>query len=44
MFKAIEEAMRSGFGADHAILVLFGDADLFGDIDAGRFLPRYRSR
>ena len=35
--KAIEEAMRSGFGADHAILVLFGDADLFGDIDAGRF-------
>jgi len=35
--KAIEEAMRSGFGADHAILVLFGDADLFSDIDAGRF-------
>jgi len=34
---AIEEAMRSGFGADHSILVLFGDADLFGDIDAGRF-------
>ena len=35
--KAIEEAMRSGFGADHAILVLFGDADAFGDIDADRF-------
>lgn len=35
--KAIEEAMRSGFGADHAILVLFGDPDAFGDIDAGRF-------
>lgn len=34
---AIEEAMRSGFGADHSILVLFGDAELFGDIDAGRF-------
>jgi uncharacterized protein YigA (DUF484 family) len=34
---AIEEAMRSGFGADHSVLVLFGDADLFGDIDAGRF-------
>ena len=34
---AIEEAMRSGFGADHAILVLFGDPDLFDDIDAGRF-------
>lgn len=35
--KVIEEAMRSGFGADHAILVLFGDPDLFGDIKAGRF-------
>ena len=34
---AIEEAMRSGFGADHAILVLFGDAALFGDIPSGRF-------
>ncbi len=34
---AIEKAMRSGFGADHAILVLFGDPDLFIDIDAGRF-------
>jgi len=33
----IEEAMRSGFGADHSILVLFGDPDLFSDIDAGRF-------
>ncbi len=35
--EAIEEAMRSGFGADHAILVLFGDPDAFGDIDADRF-------
>lgn len=33
----IEEAMRSGFGADHAILVLFGDPDSFDDIDCGRF-------
>jgi uncharacterized protein len=35
--KAIEEAMRSGFGADQSILVLFGDPALFGDIDVGRF-------
>lgn len=35
--EAIEEAMRSGFGADHAVLVHFGDATLFEDIDAGRF-------
>jgi len=35
--SALEEAMRSGFGADHAILVLFGDPKLFVDIDAGRF-------
>ena len=34
---AVEEAMRSGFGADQSILVLFGDAKIFGDIDAGRF-------
>ena len=34
---AIEEAMRSGFGADHPILVLFGDPTAFEDIDAGRF-------
>lgn len=34
---ATEEAMRSGFGADQSILVLFGDAGLFGDIKAGRF-------
>ena len=33
----IEEALRSGFGADQAVLVLFGNADLFDDIDAGRF-------
>ena len=34
---AIEEAMRSGFDVDHAVLVLFGDPDEFEDIDAGRF-------
>ena len=34
---SVEEAMRSGFGADHAILVLFGDPDAFSDIDGGRF-------
>ena len=33
----IEEAMRSGFGADHSIMVLFGDPAMFGDITAGRF-------
>jgi len=34
---AIEEAMRSGFGADHSILVLFGDPVMFDDIKVGRF-------
>ena len=34
---AIEEAMRSGFGADQSILVLFGDPDAFADVDSGRF-------
>ena len=34
---AIEEALRAGFSADQAVLVLFGEADAFGDIDAGRF-------
>lgn len=33
----IEQAMRSGFGADHSILVLFGDPAAFADIEAGRF-------
>lgn len=35
--SAIEEAMRSGFGADHSILVLFGDPALFEDVACGRF-------
>lgn len=34
---AVEEAIRSGFGADHSILVLFSDPELFQDIDSGRF-------
>ena len=34
---AIEEALRSGFNADQAVLVLFGEPEAFGDIDAGRF-------
>lgn len=35
--SCIEEAMRSGFGADQAILVLFGDPENFADVRAGRF-------
>ncbi len=34
---AIEEAVRAGFSADHSVLVLFGDADDFGEVDDGRF-------
>ncbi len=34
---AIEEAMRSGFDADQAVLVVFGEPDAFADIDVGRF-------
>ncbi len=34
---AIEEAMRSGFDADQAVLVVFGEPDAFEDIDIGRF-------
>ena len=34
---ALEEGMRSGFGAEHAVLVVFGNPDAFEDIDAGRF-------
>ena len=35
--NAIETGMRSGFGADQSILVLFADPDMFDDVDAGRF-------
>ncbi len=34
---AVERAVRSGFGADHAVLVLFGNPDGFDDVAAGRF-------
>ena len=34
---AVEEAMRAGFGADQAVLVLFGNPDSFDDVDVGRF-------
>ncbi len=34
---AVEEALRSGFRTDQAVLVLFGDPDAFGDVHAGRF-------
>lgn len=34
---AIEEAMRSGFGADQSVLVHFGDPAMFDDVDVGRF-------
>ena len=34
---AVEEALRSGFGADQAVLVLFGEPEAFEDISAGRF-------
>ncbi len=39
---AVEEAVRSGFGADQAVLVLFCDPDAFTDIDAGRFFLAIR--
>ena len=35
---AVEEALRAGFRADQAVLVLFGEPDAFGDVNAGRFL------
>ena len=34
---SLEEGMRSGFGADHAVLVHFGDPESFNDIKGGRF-------
>ncbi len=33
----LEEAMRSGFSADQAVLVVLGDPEAFDDIDVGRF-------
>ncbi|MDE0790316.1 MAG: DUF484 family protein [Woeseiaceae bacterium] len=37
MIITLEEGIRSGFGADQAVLVVFGDPGAFNDIDAGRF-------
>jgi uncharacterized protein len=34
---ALEVGMRSGFNADQAVLVIFGDPGAFDDIDGGRF-------
>ncbi len=36
--SVIEDAMRSAFDAEHAVLVLFSDPAVFGDSDRGRFL------
>jgi uncharacterized protein YigA (DUF484 family) len=35
--SVIEEALRSGFGADQAVLVIFGEPESFEDIKIGRF-------
>jgi len=35
--RCIEESLRTSFGADQSILVLFADPALFNDVDAGRF-------
>jgi len=34
---AVEQAVREGFGADHAVLVLFGDPGALGNVPGGRF-------
>lgn len=36
--QAIEAALRTAFGADHAVLVLFAEAASFSDLNLGRFL------
>lgn len=35
--RTLEEALRQNFSADQSVLVLFGDAERFADVDAGRF-------
>lgn len=35
--QAIETALRTGFNADQSVLVLFGNPDLFDDLQDGRF-------
>ncbi len=39
---AIEQAVRAGFGADQAVLVLFRDPECFTDIQASRFFRAIR--
>jgi uncharacterized protein YigA (DUF484 family) len=34
---AVEQAVREGFGADHGLLVVFGDPDTFESVPGGRF-------
>jgi uncharacterized protein YigA (DUF484 family) len=38
----IEEAMRTGFNADHSVLVMFADDPDAPDVDAGRFFRAVR--
>lgn len=33
----VEESLRTGFGADQSILVLFGDPNAYTDVESGRF-------
>jgi hypothetical protein len=35
--EAIEAALRTAFGADHSVLVMFGEPGSFSDLSAGRF-------
>ena len=35
--EAIEEALRTAFGADHSVLVMFGDPGSVGGLNGGRF-------
>jgi uncharacterized protein YigA (DUF484 family) len=37
VLQSVESALRRGFDADQAILVLFGNPELFKDIKIGRF-------
>lgn len=35
--EAAEAALRTSFGADHSLLVLFGEPETYRDVDIGRF-------
>jgi uncharacterized protein YigA (DUF484 family) len=44
VLNVVEKSLRTGFDASQSILVLFGNPELFKDIDAGRFfLPVERN-